>query len=169
MLYHTSLCRSFSQFPSGKYSDKRSARLLQTVRPHTCLQGNPLPPESDNQCRLYCCRYDDGQSDTVPAQKLLRKNQDLTAAFQQWPGLLFPVIFRYSFRIFLHNLLYIFLFTIFVSYLPVSISMKRTNRETLLSSFRLFHSISVKASISSGISTSFGSPWKLGSGLPSCI
>ena len=102
-LYHTSLGRSFSRFPSGKYSGRRSARLLQTVRPHTCLQGNPLPPESDNLCRLYCCRYDDGRSDTVPVRKLLRKNQDLPAAFRQWPGLLFPVIIRYSFRIFLHT------------------------------------------------------------------
>ena len=102
-LYHTSLCRSFSRFPSEKYSDRCSARLLQTVLPHTCLQENPLPPESDNQCRLYYCRYDDGRSDTVPARKLLRKNQALPAAFRQWPDLLFPVIFRYSFRIFLHT------------------------------------------------------------------
>ena len=43
------------------------------------------------------------------------------------------------------------------------------NRETLLSSLRLLHTCSVKASISFGILTSFGSPSKLGSGLPSCI
>ena len=39
--------------------------------------------------------------------------------------------------------------------------MYRTNRETLLSAFRLFHSISVKASISPEIATFCGSPEKL--------
>ena len=57
---------------------------------------------------------------------------------------------------------YLFLLMILLSYLPVSISIYLTNRDTLLSSFRLFQRSSANSSISSGIATSFGSPSKLG-------
>ena len=62
-----------------------------------------------------------------------------------------------------------FLLTIRLSVFPVAISMNRTNRDTLLSSFRLFQTRSVKESISPFMSTHSGSPSKLGSGLPSPI
>ena len=64
---------------------------------------------------------------------------------------------------------YLFLLMILLSYLPVSISIYLTNRDTLLSAFRLFQSVSANVSISSGIATSFGSPSKLGSGFPSSV
>lgn len=46
-------------------------------------------------------------------------------------------------------------------------SIYRTNSETLLSSFRLFHTIRVNVSISPIRRTCSGSPAKLGMGLPS--
>ena len=64
---------------------------------------------------------------------------------------------------------YLFLFTILVSYFPVSISINLTNKDTLLSSLRLVHTSFVNVSMSPEIPTHFGSPSKLGSGFPSCI
>ena len=57
--------------------------------------------------------------------------------------------------------------TILVSVFLVLRSMYRTNRETLFSAFRLFHSISVNASMSPETAIFCGSPEKLGSGFPS--
>lgn len=62
---------------------------------------------------------------------------------------------------------YLFLFIILVSSSPVSRSIKRVKRETLLSSLRFAQIISVKASISPSISTGVGSPSNDGIGLPS--
>ena len=62
---------------------------------------------------------------------------------------------------------YLFLFTILLSYSPVAISIYLTKRDTLLSSFKFSHTISVNSSISPSISTHVGSPSKLGSGFPS--
>ena len=62
---------------------------------------------------------------------------------------------------------YLFLFMMRVSYFPVSISMNLTNSDTLLSSLRLFHTVSANASMSPVMSTFSGSPSKLGSGFPS--
>ena len=80
----------------------------------------------------------------------------------------FYAAFGYVF-VFLGIAILVFLFTILVSYFPLAISMYLTNNETLFSSFRLVHSICVYSSISPAISTVFGSPSKLGRGLPSCI
>ena len=64
---------------------------------------------------------------------------------------------------------YACLLTMRVSVSPLSRSIMRTNRETLLSGFRLSHNSAVSASSESGISTRLGSPSKLGSGSPSCM
>lgn len=64
---------------------------------------------------------------------------------------------------------YACLLTMRVSVSPLARSIMRTNRETLLSGFRLSHNSAVSASSESGISTRLGSPSKLGSGSPSCM
>ena len=63
---------------------------------------------------------------------------------------------------------YFLSFKIFDSYFPVSISMTRTNNDTLFSLLRLFQIVSaISSTVPSGSVTSSGSPSKLGSGLPS--
>ena len=53
---------------------------------------------------------------------------------------------------------------------PVSRSINLVKREILLSSFKLFHTISVNSSRSFvEIVTTVGSPSNVGSGFPSCI
>ena len=64
---------------------------------------------------------------------------------------------------------YLCLFTILVSYFPVSTSIYLTKRDTLFSSLRLVQIVSVKLSMSSGMDTGSGSPSKLGSGFPSSM
>ena len=81
--------------------------------------------------------------------------------------ILIRILSLYKSSIFISALFYLFLLMILLSYLPVSISIYLTNKDTLLSSFRLFQRSSANSSISSGIATSFGSPSKLGSGFPS--
>lgn len=64
---------------------------------------------------------------------------------------------------------YLFLLIILVSYLPVSMSIKRTKSETLFSSFSHDQILFAKVSMSPSMRISFGSPSKLGSGFPSLV